>query len=93
MGGGWGLRHHDSDKDAPTLGNMLRDSEKAKKMRAYLAMTVAVVSARYFSPLSEQAEAEIAELQDEIWQTMPDLSRRVLEMQVEKIKEEWPSDA
>lgn len=93
LGGGWGLRHHDADTEAPTLGNMMRDSEKAKRIRTYLTMAAAVCAARTFTPMSEQAEAEIAELQDELWQQMSPFDRSLVEVQVKAIRKDWPSDA
>jgi hypothetical protein len=93
FGGGWGFRHHAADKDAPTLGNMMRESVRSKRIRAYLTMAAAVISARAFTPMSLPAEAEMAELQDELWQKMSELDRTMVEAQIEEIKKEWPSDA
>lgn len=93
FGGGWGFKHHAADREAPTLGNMMRDSERSKRVRAYLAMSASVLSARAFTPMSEQAEAEIAELQNELWQKMSEFDQAMVEARIEMMKEDWPTDA
>lgn len=93
FGGGWGFRHHASDREAPTLGNIVRDSERSRCIYAYLSMSAAVLSARAFKPMSEQAEAEIAELQDELWQKMSAFDQMMVETRVKMMKENWPTDA
>lgn len=93
IGGGWGFSHHDQDTEAPTIANMARNTERSRRMRAYLIKAAAVISSRSFTPLSMKAEAELAELQDELWKDMSDLERSIIEQQIELLKKEWPSDA
>ena len=93
FGGGWGFRHHLSDRDAPTLANIARDSDRSKRIRAYLSIASAVISARTFTPMSQQAEAELAELNVEIWKELSEFDKKIVEAHIEEIKKEWPTDA
>lgn len=89
--GGWGVMHHHSDSGAPTLANMLADSPGAKRVRAYLAMATAVASARAYTPMSQEAEAEIAALQAELVREIPPLMRDMVDMRVKSIQAAWGS--
>jgi len=93
FGGGWGIRHHASDREAPTIGNMIQDSKRSKRIRAYLLKAGAVISSRAFTPMSQEAEAELAELQNELWSEMSEIDRAIVEQRIESIKKDWPTDA
>ena len=93
FGLGWGFLHPATDTDAPTLGNIIRGSPQAKRIRHCLTIVEGLLALRTVAPLSERTEAEIAFLQESLWEGLTDLERNLVESRIETLKADWPDAA
>lgn len=93
LGRRWGFLHPNSDTDAPTMANLLRDTPRAKRIRHCLTIIEGLLALRTVAPLSVRTEAEIAFLQETLWEGMTEFDRTIVETRIEAIKAEWPAAA